>query len=179
MALALLLGGARSGKSTLAVRMARSWPEEVTFVATAVPGDEQMAARIARHREERPPSWRCIEEPLDLSGALERCGERGAIVDCLTLWVANLMERETASAALAEAERVATVASERAAPTVVVSNEVGLGVHPSSARGREFRDLLGRVNLAWAAVAAEALLLVAGRAVELRPVPVGGRSGDA
>jgi adenosyl cobinamide kinase/adenosyl cobinamide phosphate guanylyltransferase len=179
MALTLLLGGARSGKSALAVRIARDWPEPVTFVATAEAGDPDMAERIARHREERLPSWRCVEEPLDLSHALATAGHGGAIVDCLTLWIANLLEERSAEEALVEARRVATLAADRDGPTVAVSNEVGLGVHPATARGREFRDVLGRVNAIWAEVADEALFLVAGRALELRSIRVPPEEADA
>ena len=172
MPLTLLLGGARSGKSTLAVEIARRWPGAVTFVATAEAGDADMAERIARHRRERPPSWRCVEEPLDLGRALAAAGDGGAIVDCLTLWVANLLEQRSAEETLAEARRVAALAAGRDGSTVAVSNEVGLGVHPATARGREFRDVLGRVNAIWARVADEALFVVAGRALELRPLPL-------
>jgi adenosyl cobinamide kinase/adenosyl cobinamide phosphate guanylyltransferase len=170
MALTLLLGGARSGKSALAVRIAGGWEREVTFVATASAGDEEMAERIERHKAERPPTWGCIEEPLDLAAALERCGHGGAIVDCLTIWVANLLADRPAAEAIAEAERVAARAANREGPTIAVSNEVGLGVHPTTRLGREFRDVLGRVNAIWAEVAQEALFLVAGRALDLRPL---------
>ena len=174
MPMTLLLGGARSGKSTLAVRIARGWDAPVAFVATAVAGDEDMAARIARHREERPASWTCVEEPLDLGGVLERSADAAVIVDCLTVWAANLLERRTAVEAIAEAERIAAIAAARERPTVVVSNEVGLGVHPATSSGREFRDVLGRVNTIWAAAADEARFLVAGRELELRPVRIDG-----
>lgn len=178
MAMTLLLGGARSGKSTLAVRIARGWDVPVAFIATAAAGDADMAARIARHREERPPEWECVEEPLDLGGALGRCAEVGVILDCLTVWVANLLERGTAGEAIAAAERVAELAAARERPTVVVSNEVGLGVHPATSSGREFRDVLGRVNAIWAAAADEARLLVAGRELELRQARLAGESDD-
>lgn len=177
MSLTLLLGGARSGKSALAVEIARGWRSPVTFVATATAADADMAERIARHRAERPPAWRCLEEPLDLAGALQGCGDAGVVVDCLTVWVANLLERRSPEQAVGEARRAATLAAARAAPTVAVSNEVGLGVHPATGSGRRFRDALGRVNAIWADVADEALFLVAGRALELRPVP--GLQGDA
>lgn len=176
MGLTLLLGGARSGKSALAVRMAHSWEPPVAFVATAVAGDPDMAARIDRHREERPATWACVEEPLDLGGALAREPGAAVVVDCLTVWVANLLERGTAAEAIAEAERVAGLADARERPTVVVSNEVGLGVHPETRAGREFRDVLGRVNAIWAAAADDVRLLVAGMELELRPVRVVGES---
>ncbi len=178
MGMTLLLGGARSGKSRLAVRMARAWEPPVWFVATAMAGDEDMAARIARHREERPASWACIEEPLDLGDVLERSADAGVIVDCLTVWVANLLERGTAAETIAEAERVAEFAAARARPTVVVSNEVGLGVHPATRAGREFRDVLGRVNATWVALADDVRLLVAGRELALHPVRLPGGEAD-
>jgi adenosylcobinamide kinase / adenosylcobinamide-phosphate guanylyltransferase len=179
MGMTLLLGGARSGKSTLAVRIARAWEEPVAFVATAVAGDADMATRIARHREERPASWACVEEPLDLGGALAREPGAAVVVDCLTVWVANLLERGSASEAIAEAERVASLSAARDRPTVVVSNEVGLGVHPATRAGREFRDVLGRVNAIWAAAADDVRLLIAGRELELHPVRLPGGETDA
>jgi adenosylcobinamide kinase / adenosylcobinamide-phosphate guanylyltransferase len=165
--LTLLLGGARSGKSALAVELGRRHDGGVTFVATSPSVDGDLDQRIARHRADRP-AWPTIEEPLDLAGALERAGDDLAIVDCLTLWVNNLLHRgdadndvEVLSAA------TAGIAAGRAAPTVVITNEVGLGVHPATELGRRYRDLLGRVNQQWAAAAQRAVLLVAGRAVAL------------
>jgi adenosyl cobinamide kinase/adenosyl cobinamide phosphate guanylyltransferase len=128
-----------------------------------------MAARIARHRLERPASWRTIEAPLELVRAFDSI-PAGAfvILDCLTLWVANALEAgwtdedvERAAAA------VATIAAGRERPTVVVTNEVGLGVVPQTALGRAYRDLLGRVNTVFAAEAEHAYLMVAGRTLEL------------
>jgi adenosylcobinamide kinase / adenosylcobinamide-phosphate guanylyltransferase len=135
--LVLYLGGARSGKSRLAVERASASGAPVTFVATGEPGDDEMAARIAAHKLERPPGWRTIEEPRDLAGALASIpGGETALVDCLTLWVA-------------------------------VSNEVGLGIVPANALAREYRDTLGRVNAAWAAAADEAWFVVAGKTLRL------------
>jgi adenosyl cobinamide kinase/adenosyl cobinamide phosphate guanylyltransferase len=166
----LLVGGARSGKSALAVEIGRRYGGPVTFVATCAPFDDDLAARVARHRAERP-DWPTIEEPLDLAGAVGRCGAGLAIVDCLTLWVGNVMHRgdddariEAAAAAAAE---LAVRRAERSEPTVVISNEVGLGIHPESSAGRRYRDLLGRVNQLWAARAERTLLMVAGRALPL------------
>jgi adenosylcobinamide kinase / adenosylcobinamide-phosphate guanylyltransferase len=165
--LTLLLGGARSGKSALAVELGRRHDGGVTFVATSPPIDGDLAARIARHRAERP-AWPTIEEPLDVAGALEAGGDDLVILDCLTLWVNNLVERGDSDADV-EVLSAATagMAAGRAAPTVVITNEVGLGIHPATALGRRYRDLLGRVNQQWAAAAERALLLVAGRAVVL------------
>jgi adenosyl cobinamide kinase/adenosyl cobinamide phosphate guanylyltransferase len=167
--LVLLLGGARSGKSALAVERARGWDGPVTLIATGEAGDEEMAERIRRHRAERPASWSTIEEPLDLGRALARVAEgEAAVIDCLSLWVANLLGRGDADAAVEEEARgVAARAAGRAALTIAVSNEVGLGLVPDTPLGRRYRDVLGRVNAAWAEVADEALFVVAGRALSL------------
>jgi adenosyl cobinamide kinase/adenosyl cobinamide phosphate guanylyltransferase len=163
MTLTLLLGGARAGKSALALRHARAHGGPVVFVATAEPGDAEMAERIARHRAERDAGWATVEAPRDLAGALAGAPpEACVIVDCLTLWVANLLDRgddEVAGLAAAAAD----LAGGRAGPTIAVSNEVGMGVVPASAVGRRYRDLLGRVNAVWAARADAAALVVAGR----------------
>jgi adenosylcobinamide kinase / adenosylcobinamide-phosphate guanylyltransferase len=167
--LTLLLGGARSGKSALAVEIGRRHTGGVTFIATSPPPDDDhdLAGRIARHRAERP-SWPTIETPIDLAEALDRAGDDLAIVDCLTLWVSNLVRRGDSDEAVEQlAADVACRGAHRTAPTVVVTNEVGLGVHPATDLGRRYRDLLGRVNQRWAAVADRALLLVAGRAIPL------------
>jgi adenosylcobinamide kinase / adenosylcobinamide-phosphate guanylyltransferase len=162
MTLTLLLGGARAGKSALAVRRARAFGGPVVFVATAEAGDAEMAERIARHRAERDPDWTTVEAPLDLAGALTAAPAAACvIVDCLTLWVANLLERGDAEI-VRLAEEAAALAAQRG-PTIAVSNEVGLGVVPGSALGRRYRDLLGRVNAVWADAASEAALVVAGR----------------
>jgi adenosylcobinamide kinase/adenosylcobinamide-phosphate guanylyltransferase len=165
-----LLGGARSGKSALALQAASEHGGAVTYIATSprIDGDDDLATRVATHRAERPSHWRTIEEQHDLLGALSSAGDGVVIVDCLTLWVSNLMWRGDDDADVVRlATRDAAVAAARQAPTIVVSNEVGLGVHPSSEAGRRYRDLLGRVNRTWCSAADRALLLVAGRAVEL------------
>jgi len=164
----LLLGGARSGKSALAVELGHRHGGAVTYIATCRPLDGDLRARIARHRADRP-DWPTIEEPCDIAGALSVVEDTDlVIVDCLTLWVSNLLGRGDDEPAV---ESLAGAAAERAAarggPTVVVSNEVGLGVHPSTELGLRYRDVLGRVNQAWARRAETTLLLVAGRAVRL------------
>lgn len=167
--LTLILGGARSGKSAFAVELGRQHGSGVTMIATATALDADMAERIARHRAERP-GWDTIEEPRDLAGALQRVSAgQLALVDCLTLWVSNLMLYELDEPTILDrAAAAAAVAARRSAPTVVISNEVGLGVHPPSELGRRYQDALGRVNQLWAAAADRALLLVAGRALILR-----------
>lgn len=170
MALTLLLGGARSGKSALAERLAAASGAPVSVIATARGGSDGMDERIARHRADRPPAWRTIEEPADLAGALAGAGPGCVIVDCLTVWVGNLMhEGHSPEAIEARSREVAAIAAARLEATIVVSNEVGMGVHPATEIGMAYRDLLGRVNAAWAGRAARVLLLVAGRVVTALP----------
>ena len=170
MGFTFLVGGARSGKSSLAVRLAAESGRTVVFVATSEARDEEMAARIERHRGERPPEWSIVEAPLDLAGALAAVEDEACIVlDCLTLWTSNALEAGWSDEAVAEAAaEVAGLAASRAAPTVVVSNEVGLGIVPDTPLGRRYRDLHGRVNAIFAGAAERACLVVTGRALELR-----------
>jgi adenosyl cobinamide kinase/adenosyl cobinamide phosphate guanylyltransferase len=172
--LVLLLGGARSGKSALAVDLAAQSRRNVVFVATAEARDEEMRTRIARHRADRPGHWRTVEAPTDLDAALAAVAANDCLVlDCLSLWVANLLEAGRSAAQIAElAAAIAVQVRERPGLMVAVSNEVGLGVVPATPLGRRYRDLLGRVNALWAEAADEALLVVAGRALPLPP-PVG------
>jgi adenosyl cobinamide kinase/adenosyl cobinamide phosphate guanylyltransferase len=170
MPLTLLTGGVRSGKSVLAVRLAQRWSELVHVIATGEPRDEEMAERIRRHRAERPSSWLTVEEPVALEDAIRRIPDGVAvIVDCLTLWVSNLIERgcsDTEIEAAATAAAAAIVA--RRTPSIAVTNEVGSGIVPISELGRRFADTLGRVNAIWAEAAERVLLVVAGRAVALQ-----------
>jgi adenosylcobinamide kinase/adenosylcobinamide-phosphate guanylyltransferase len=160
----LVLGGARSGKSRFVLGRP-SVGARVTFVATARAGDPEMAERIERHRAERPPHWKTLEEPYDLVPCLrDACaGADAVIVDCLTLWVANLMLRGDADdAVVAETDRLVALFAASPVDLTLVSNEVGLGVHPATDDGRHFRDLLGRVNQRLAAAADRVVLMVAG-----------------
>ncbi len=159
----LLIGGARSGKSALAVEIGTRHDGDVVFIATAEPFDDDMRSRIARHRTDRP-NWPVVEAPLDLHGAITAAPSAALlIVDCLTVWVNNELHHNGA----VDAGEVATALAERIGPSVVITNEVGLGVHPETELGRTYRDELGRVNQAVAAVATKTLLLVAGRALRL------------
>ncbi len=166
----LLVGGARSGKSGTALRLASASGLPVTFIATGEAGDEEMAVRIGRHRAERPAGWTTIEAPLELYAAVESTDlGRLLIVDCLTLWVSNLLGAGRHSdVVLSEARRIASLLRERQA--VVVSNEVGLGIVPMNELARRYRDALGSVNATFSAVASRSLLMVAGRALEMSPV---------
>lgn len=169
----VLTGGARSGKSSLALRFATRGEEPVTFLATA-PAAFGMEDRIERHRRERPSAWTTVEEPIEVVKALQDIPpDEIAILDCITLWISNLMlEGRDDGAIEGEAERLAAVASERSGPTIVVTNEVGSGVHPATPVGIRFQDLLGRVNMILVGRAERAFLCVAGR-----PLPLPGAGG--
>jgi adenosyl cobinamide kinase/adenosyl cobinamide phosphate guanylyltransferase len=171
MTLTLLVGGARSGKSSLAVDIGHRHTAagiSVTYLATAPLLDDDMTARAERHQAERPTEWATIEEQTDLIGALARIDRGLAIIDCLTLWTSNLMWSGYDDDAIGvHAEQAAAAAAQRPEPTVAVTNEVGLGVHPETELGRRYRDVLGRVNQTWARAAHTTLLLVAGKAIEL------------
>jgi adenosyl cobinamide kinase/adenosyl cobinamide phosphate guanylyltransferase len=166
-AITFLVGGARSGKSTLAVEIGRRHGGEVVVVATAEPFDDDLRERIARHRAERP-DWPTVEAPLDVAGAVRACPPGAlVVVDCLTVWLGNAVHDGTIDVEAATADLLGAL-TQRPGPSVVISNEVGLGIHPDNGLARSYRDLLGRVNQAVATAATTSLLLVAGRAVELR-----------
>ena len=166
--LTVLTGGARSGKSALAVEIGRRHTGPVLFVATAPSLDDDMRSRIERHRAERP-GWPTIEERCDIVPTIAAAAEGSlVIVDCLTLWVSNLMWRGDSDDDIAErADRLAEACGATSADTLLVTNEVGLGVHPETDLGRRYRDILGRVNQRVVAAAERALLMVAGRALLL------------
>ena len=168
MGLVLLTGGVRCGKSRLAVQLAADSGREVVFIATGRETDPDMAARIQAHRDGRPPGWRTVEEQLAVADQVQAAPvESCLVVDCLGLWVANLMLAEMSEAdVVAEAGRLAQALSGRPA-AIVVTNEVGMGVHPQTPAGRAFRDQLGRVNSVVAAAADDAYLVVAGRLLPL------------
>jgi adenosylcobyric acid synthase len=177
MPLTLLLGGAAAGKSRLAVRLAAERGGPVVVIATAEARDEEMAERIRRHRAARPPEWATVEEPVDLEGALADVPEDAiALVDCLTLWVSNLMDRGLSDdSILDQAAKAASRAASRGRGTIAVTNEVGCGVVPANALARRYRDVLGRVNAVWAEAAKRAALVVAGRVIPLTgPEGLGG-----
>ena len=175
MSTLLVLGGARSGKSRYAISVQPR--DDVVFVATAEARDTDMATRIARHRAERPLGWTTIEEPYDLTGRLEGLPDAtSVVVDCLTLWVANRQLRgDDDRAILADARRLAALIRGSRARVTLVSNEVGEGVHPPTADGLRFRDLLGLVNQEIAAACERVVLMVAGIPLAVKtpatPVP--------
>lgn len=177
MKIVLVTGGARSGKSRWAEReAARLGGANVTYVATAEPRDAEMGRRIAAHRAERPAGWATMEEPLDVPRALTSAATEVVLLDCLTLWVSNLMSLDGDDAAPAPAderlraamEALLTAAAARAGTLLIVTNEVGLGIVPDNELARTYRDLLGWANARIAAEADRVLLMVAGLPVTVR-----------
>ncbi len=173
MPFTFLVGGARSGKSSLAVRLASAFEGPVVVVATAEARDEDMAERIRAHQAARPAGWETVEAPLELLGAIEDVGEDAfVILDCLTLWVSNALEAGASADEIdGEARKLASTLADREGPSVVVSNEVGLGIVPANELARRYRDVLGRVNGSFAAEASRSFLVVAGRGLPLEEVP--------
>jgi adenosylcobinamide kinase/adenosylcobinamide-phosphate guanylyltransferase len=157
-----VLGGARSGKSTLAQTRAEASGLEPVMVATAQAFDDEMTARIAAHQADRGPGWGLIEEPLELAAVLRRDtgADRVLVVDCLTLWLSNLMAAERSPEE--ETSRLVEALAGVRGPVILVSNEVGLGIVPENALARRFRDAQGRLNRAVAAAADRVTLTVAG-----------------
>ena len=182
--LILILGGARSGKSAFAQKLARDLGgERVLFVATAEAGDDEMRERIAAHQQARPAGWRTLEALGDTGRAIVQAGasEPVVVVDCLTLLVSNAVlrlgegpeVRAAEAAALAEVEGLLQAYRESGATIIVVSNEVGLGVVPDNPLARSYRDALGRANQALAAQCDKVYWLIAGLPVELRALQGG------
>ena len=174
--LTFILGGARSGKSAYAQRLAEKYVGRVAFVATASAGDDEMAARILRHQKERPPSWDTFEIPHGIAAALTPARAGLVLLDCVTLLVSNLLFQdeqaevdESTAAARVQTEISDLLGLIRDSGTdwIIVSNEVGLGLVPPYPLGRIYRDLLGRANQELAAAADEVVWMVAGI-----PVPI-------
>ena len=190
--LILILGGARSGKSAFAERLAASSGRTVTYIATATAGDDEMRTRIAHHRASRPREWHTIEEPLDLAGAVRQAYRFANVLllDCVTLWLGNMLSQEPGQrenddksieelritsnlfdeACLKQVEALLAVvqSAEPNKTPIVVTNEVGLGVVPAYPLGRVYRDTLGYVNQRLAQAADRVYLMVAGMAVDIK-----------
>jgi adenosylcobinamide kinase / adenosylcobinamide-phosphate guanylyltransferase len=186
--LILIVGGARSGKSAFAERLAIKSGRSVAFIATATAVDEEMRERIARHRAARPAAWRTIEEPLDLTGAVLQASKLADVLllDCVTLWLNNLFAQTTGhhereegqyaastlfdETALQEVEKLltATRSLDPGKTLLIVTNEVGLGIVPAYPLGRLYRDTLGYLNQRLAQAADRVYLMVAGMGTDLK-----------
>ena len=169
--LTLITGGCRSGKSTHAIAIASAYPaSRKFFIATAEALDDEMRTRIAHHRRFRPAEFQTIEEPQKLGAALSSLQGRAdvVVVDCLTLWISNLLQEYSDDTILAEAGALANLLLQAPFTTFVVTDEVGWGVVPDNPVARRFRDLLGWTNQTIARVADEVLLMAAGYPLRLK-----------
>jgi adenosylcobinamide kinase/adenosylcobinamide-phosphate guanylyltransferase len=191
----LVLGGARSGKSSFAEALARELGGPVTYIATAEARDPEMADRIARHQAARPAHWKTIEAPLNLAEAIRASsGASVILVDCVTLYLSNLLMQELGMIGesenpkvppgleekiMQEVQTIIQAATESAALVIFVSNEVGLGLVPPYNLGRFYRDLAGRVNRELAAVAGKVYLLNTGIAIELKALALSPKQAAA
>jgi adenosylcobinamide kinase/adenosylcobinamide-phosphate guanylyltransferase len=159
MAVVLVGGGSRSGKSRWALDRARKQGERLFFIATAEALDDEMSTRIAKHRAERGDEFTTVEEPLDLARAIRSVQGDGIVVDCLTLWLAN---------GIGDVEETIAAAKEQSAEVIFVTNEVGCGIVPDNAMAREFRDRAGFVNQRFAEAADEVYLMVFGQPLRIK-----------
>lgn len=171
--LTLILGGARSGKSALAERLAHESGREVVYVATAQALDGEMADRIAHHRARRPPGWMSVEEPLALSSVLHQHAraDRFLLVDCLTLWLSNLLGTDGGIHAMPQRDALLESVSDLPGDVVFVSNEVGLGITPLGELTRRFVDEAGRLHQALAQRCDRVVFVAAGLPLTLKGTP--------
>ena len=163
----LVTGGARSGKSALAERLAQSRGNKVIYIATSEPFDDEMQSRIDRHRARRDAGWRTVDAPLELPDMLVQTdGDAARLVDCLTMWLNNLIyhNRDVGD----EMNRLIKVISEQQADLVMVTNEIGSGLVPQTAEARKFRDLAGELNQMVAQAASQVYLSVSGIPVKIK-----------
>lgn len=170
MSLELILGGARSGKSRYVLQQALACQQPVAWIATAEAHDDEMQARIERHRNERPPNWQTLETPLYLAQALQKATGDFVVVDCLTLWLSNWLCRDDDSGWPTERQAVLDTLKQWPADRQLrlVSNEVGFGIVPDNALARYFRDEAGRLHQDIAALARTVTLVVAGIAMTVK-----------
>ena len=162
MALVLVGGGARSGKSRWALDRARKCGERLVYVATAEALDDEMATRIAHHRSERGDEFVTVEAPIDLAGAIRSSSCDALVIDCLTLWLSNTMGMAD------KTDEAIAAARESSAEVIVVTNEVGSGIVPENALAREFRDRAGRMNQRFAEAADEVYWMVFGQPLRVK-----------
>ncbi len=164
--LTLILGGASSGKSAYAERLALATGRPPVYLATGQAGDSEMAAKIARHQARRGPEWQLIEAPLDVCAPLQGVGKKVVLLDCLTLWLSNHLELN--HNIKAETERLLGVIAASEAEVIAVSNELGLGLVPADAPSRTFRDAQGLLNQRFAEAAATVTFIAAGLPLTLK-----------
>ncbi len=164
MAIVLIGGGARSGKSRYALELARKRGSKLAFIATATRSDEDMSARIDRHRADRPAEFATFEVPVEVGAAIRECDADAIVVDCLTLWLANIFKKDIA----AETEKLIDGARASSATSIFVTNEVGCGVHPETALGREFRDSAGMLNQRIGEAADEVYWMIFGQPLRVK-----------
>ena len=181
--LTLIIGGARSGKSSLAQRLARVSGNDVTYIATAEAGDEEMSRRIQKHRCSRPQDWVTIEEPRNLSRAFCRADSQVVLLDCLSMWISNrllkmqnrcdsLDEENFLNQLWCECQESLKYLTQRSQTAVVVTNEVGCSLVPPNRLGRTYRDLLGSLNQKVAGRAERVVLMTAGIATVIKGSPL-------
>ncbi len=166
----LILGGARSGKSSYALRLAKKY-KKVAFIATCLGLDKEMQERIRLHKESRPKHWKTFEEPRDLARLIGKLGNGFdcILIDCLTLLVSNLiLSKNSQEQILEKIEELLAVLSKKKAKVIMVSNEVGLGLVPVNKLGRDFRDIAGRVNQMVARNADKVFFIVAGIPLKIK-----------
>ena len=176
MGVTLYTGGCRSGKSRLALELAKETSENVCFIATCVPQDDEMRLRVKEHQDHRPPGWQLIEEPVAVAEAICKVDPSVfpvILVDCLTLWVCNLMCREKNSLATeqemeAEAEKLIDSTKRYGKDVIFVSNEVGMGIIPANAMARNYADLAGRCNQVIARGADRVIFVACGIGITLK-----------
>jgi adenosylcobinamide kinase / adenosylcobinamide-phosphate guanylyltransferase len=164
MAMILIGGGARSGKSRYALGRARREGSKLVFLATAEARDEEMTRRIEKHRADRGPDFVTVEAPIELPSAIRSVDADAVVVDCLTLWLANIFDRDV-DAATRDLEDAAGASS---ACVILVTNEVGCGIVPDNALAREFRDRAGILNQRMAELASEVYLMVFGQPLRIK-----------
>jgi adenosylcobinamide kinase / adenosylcobinamide-phosphate guanylyltransferase len=176
--LVFVTGAARSGKSFFAEKMAAQAAGQVTYIATCVPGDDEMLDRVARHQARRPVNWHTVEEAFDPARVIQKFDGTGNmfLLDCLTLLISNLMlqaDAQDEEQILDKISDLAMVSCESAADVIIVSNEVGWGIVPGDPLSRLYRDIIGRANQKIAACADEAYLTIAGIPIELKALTKG------
>jgi len=169
--LIFITGGARSGKSTLAVELARSIRRQKIFVATCIPEDDEMQERVRLHKKSRPSSWRTVECGIELKAALKKETKSNVVIliDCLTLFIAGLLMKNVSCSRIeGKLRRVLKIIKQGKATVIIVSNEVGAGLVPETKLGRDFRDIVGVCNRITAAGADEVNYVVAGIPLKIK-----------